>query len=118
MIGFISKFKQNYKLRKQNALDLIPKALVKHSVDEIGRVTLHVKRFKIKSLNRLFNKADHFNVKLDATGSKVWLSIDGIRNIDQITISIAGEDLSFDETASRVTTFITDLYKKDLVGFD
>jgi len=118
MISFFSKFKQNNKLRKQNALDLIPKVLVKHSIDAGGKVTLHVLRFKYRSLSKLFNKSEYFNVKFDEMGSQTWLLIDGKRNIEQISTALAGNDQPFDETARRVTTFLTDLYRKDLVLID
>lgn len=112
-----NNFLKNRKLSKVNALDLIPQQLVEYKLDDKNLVILLVLRFRSRFLNHLFNKSDYFNVRLDELGSKTWLLIDGKKNIEQICNQLSIDTMSFDEATIRVTTFITDLYRKELVTF-
>jgi hypothetical protein len=117
MSNFFIKYKKNRKLQKINAIELIPVTKVQFTIQEEGKVTLHVKRFWIDGLNNLFNKSEHFNIKLDELGSKTWLLMDGQRNIEHIATKLAENKLPLDETINRVVSFLTDLYRKDFIDF-
>jgi hypothetical protein len=65
----------------------------------------------------LFNKSEYFSVRLDEMGSKTWLLINGKDNIEQISQQLSTGEIANDDIMSRVTFFITELYRKDLVTF-
>lgn len=110
-------FLKNRKLRKANALDLIPVQLTGYSVDDSGCVSLQVLRFRHRFIHKMFNKSEFFTVKLDEMGSKTWLLINGKNNIAHISKQLSSDEETLDDLTLRVTSFITELYRKDLVMF-
>jgi hypothetical protein len=105
-------------LRKANALELIPVKLVKAANENIMPITLLIPRFRNRFMTKIINRSQYFTVSLDETGSKVWLLIDGKRNIQQITQELCSPEEPSDEWLKRVVGFVTSLYKKDLVKLE
>ena len=116
MITIFKRFKKNRLLKKCNALDLIPIALVDGETSENGNFQLLVKRFEISFFKNIFRKTEYFNVKLDATGSKTWKLIDGKKTIAEIVSILESESNSNENFPERVVAFITDLFRKELVN--
>jgi hypothetical protein len=80
-------FKRRNILKSANALDLIPVPSVKYELTENNLVKLIVPRFQNTLLKKLFigrKLKPEFKVTLDEIGSRVWLAIDGHRNIEAI----------------------------------
>ncbi|HEY9125113.1 MAG TPA: PqqD family protein [Bacteroidales bacterium] len=105
-------------LRKANALELIPVKLVNAKDENIMPITLLVPRFNNRFLTGIIRRPEHFTVRLDETGSKVWLLIDGKRNVFEITQHLCAPNEPSDEWFRRVAEFVTSLYKKDLVKLE
>lgn len=105
-------------LRKANALELVPIKLVNAEDDNIMPITLLVPRFKSCFLTSIINRSAHFTVRLDETGSKVWLLMDGKRTVLEIAQQLCSPDEPTDEWLQRVVSFVTSLYKKDLVKLE
>jgi hypothetical protein len=123
-IFMIKKFFENKKLKRTNALELVPVALVTFETVEESQIQLLVPRFKQKWLQNIFlgkRKSPDFRVKLDVLGSQVWRLINNERSVEEIIqISIdthSANSSSFENAEGRITAFITDLYRKDLITF-
>jgi len=74
-----------------NLLDLVPRRIVEHEIDEARLVTVLMPRFKNRLLKRLFesrHKSPFIRINLDEIGSEVWLLCDGRRNIGEIAVSM------------------------------
>lgn len=92
-----------------------------HQVQENGRVTLIVPKFKNPTLRQWLiprGKSDHFRIHLDELGSATWLSIDGNRTVEEICRYLdqeMGEKIHPVEV--RVTKFLTLLYDQRYISF-
>lgn len=82
---------------------------------------LLVPRFKKKWLYTLFvpkRKGKEYRVKLDELGSKVWLAIDGEKNVETICqlvcLNLPEKPDNFEQ---RVTGFLTLLFDRDFISF-
>jgi hypothetical protein len=111
------------KLQPRNLLELIPKRLVSHELEEgTGKVVLLVPRFRNRLARRLFgglNRDPNFRLRLDEIGAFVWLAIDGRKTAADIAAAARqhfGERV--EPAAERVGLFLRDLSRKDLVAFD
>ena len=113
-----NKFTDKIALRKANALELIPVKLVNAEDENTMPITLLVPRFNNRFLTNIINRSAHFTVRLDETGSKVWILMDGKRTILEITQQLCSPDEPTDEWQQRVVSFVTSLYKKDLVKLE
>jgi hypothetical protein len=70
-----------------NLLELVPRRIAEHTIDESGIVTVLMPRFRNRLMKRLFDprgKNPHIRIKLDDIGSEVWLLCDGARNVGEI----------------------------------
>ena len=70
-----------------NLLDLVPRRIVEHEIDEARLVTVLMPRFTNRFMQRLLvprYRSRHIKIKLDEIGSEVWLLCDGTRNVGQI----------------------------------
>lgn len=70
-----------------NLLDLVPRRIVEHEIDEARIVTVLMPRFTNRFIRRLLvprYRSPHIKIKLDEIGSEVWLLCDGARNIGEI----------------------------------
>lgn len=73
--------------REINLLDLVPRPIIRHEVNDEGVVTLLAPRFKSRILRRWLLprlKRPFFKVELDDIGSSLWLLCDGERNVKEI----------------------------------
>lgn len=123
-----SKLKAMVFSRKKqiNYLSLVPVGVVKEFTEENGRITLLIPKFKHPFFQRFFipkHKSPHFRIHLDELGSLVWKQIDGKKNVEQICSGLAGSinpDSIPDEgqLESRVTKFLTELYKNRFVKLE
>ena len=71
-----------------NLLDLVPRRIVEHEIDEAHLVTVLMPRFKNRFMKRLFeprHKSPFIKINLDEIGSEVWLLCDGARTIGEIS---------------------------------
>lgn len=105
-------------LMNVNVLDLVPVGKVKHFVNESGKVDLLVPKFKNDKFARWFIpswKSPYITMHLDDHGSKVWLGINGEKNVQEICKELAGQ--TGDDITERVGRFITDLYSNGCVSF-
>jgi hypothetical protein len=70
-----------------NLLDLVPRRIVEHEIDEARFVAILMPRFRNRVMKRLFeprHKSPFIKIKLDEIGSEVWLLCDGTRNVGEI----------------------------------
>jgi hypothetical protein len=71
-----------------NLLDLIPRRIAEHEIDESRIVTVLMPRFRNRIMKRLFeprHKSPYVRIKLDEIGSEVWLLCDGARTVGEIS---------------------------------
>lgn len=107
-------------LKKTNAFDLVPVRRCEHKLEEDGNVTVMVPKFKNPKVARfmLARKSNFISMHLDAQGSYVWLQIDGMKNILQI--SEAAQDYfgdTFEQAGVRVNKFMSRLYEERYITF-
>jgi hypothetical protein len=70
-----------------NLLDLVPRRIVEHEIDEARIVTVLMPRFRNRFMQRWLvprYRSQHIKIKLDEIGSEVWLLCDGTRNVGGI----------------------------------
>ena len=118
-------FFQRRKILKQaNYLDLTPLRIFDHELREDGKVTILLPRFKNELAKRMLKprrKSDHIHIKLDETGSAIWLMIDGKLRVQEICEQM--KNLYQDkmqppeETETRVTQFLSLLYQQRYISF-
>lgn len=107
---------------KKNYLDKIPvhSAKISHTADKNGLVTLQIKNNGTVNFiaQKLLKKPQTSYIHLDETGSFVWLSIDGNRNIYNIASLV---DEKFGNKSyplyERVASFFMILDKNDLISW-
>lgn len=117
----ISTFIKNRKLKKINALELVPIKLVESETVENELIKLIVPRFNKRWLSKIFigkYKSEYFKISLDAIGTKAWLLIDNKKNVMELIESFNQLNIiPVEETQDRILAFITELYRKDLITF-
>ncbi|MEI6455343.1 MAG: PqqD family peptide modification chaperone [bacterium] len=120
-MNFVEKRKL---LKESNFLELTPVKVMAHEIREEGLVNILMPRFKNIYLSRMFQprrKEKVIKIKLDASGSKVWLKIDGITKVSEICEHLAAENpslfTSVPETETRVTRFLSMLYLQRYITF-
>jgi hypothetical protein len=111
-------------LKETNFLDLTPLRVMTHEIRENGLVNVLMPRFKNIYLSRMFqprHKDKLIKIKLDASGSAVWLMTDGNKKVSEICIRLAEENPSiftnYSETETRVTKFLSMLYLQRYITF-
>ena len=74
-----------------NLLELVPRRIVEHEVDEARIVTVLMPRFKNRLLKRLLvprHRSPFIKIKLDEFGSEVWFLCDGARTVGDIAAAL------------------------------
>ncbi|MFA4948495.1 MAG: PqqD family protein [Candidatus Krumholzibacteriia bacterium] len=72
-----------------NLLDLVPRRIAEHEIDEARIVTVLMPRFRNRLMKHLFeprHRNPYINIKLDDIGSEIWLLCDGTRNVGEIAV--------------------------------
>jgi hypothetical protein len=113
-------FERRKILKSTNAFDLVPVRTCEHETAEDGKVTVLVPKFKNPRVAKfmLGRKKNHIYIHLDEFGSFVWLNIDGIRNIRDISQNMQssfGDD--FAQAGERVNKFMSRLYQERYINF-
>jgi hypothetical protein len=117
-------FQRRKILKKANYLDLTPVRIYDHELREDGKVNVLLPRFKSNIARRMLKppkKSDHIQIKLDETGSAIWLMIDGYLRVHEICEkmkTLYPEKMQpVEETESRVTQFLSLLYQQRYISF-
>ncbi|NJK97476.1 MAG: PqqD family protein [Bacteroidales bacterium] len=111
------------KKKNNNILDMIPFRVVENFTENNGLVTLNLPRFKSPAFSKWVlpkGKSPYIEVKLDKNGSRVWLQINGNRNLQQICDIIRtalSEGQEIPDLEERTAKFITELYKSRFIKF-
>lgn len=113
-------FERRKILKKTNALDLIPVTRCGHQIEESGKVTILVPKFRNEKVSKfMLGKRSRFiYIHLDDIGTFTWLQIDGHRSIAAIAQAMRehfGEDLKAPE--ERVNKFMSRLYQERYITF-
>lgn len=117
----VGYFRQKRILSNANFLDLTPVTRHKHEEEGDGTIRLLIPRFTGALLGRwLQRKARHpyMTLSLDEYGTATWLLCDGqhtVRDICRRMKDRFGEKVHPAE--DRITTFLSQLYKKKLITF-
>ncbi len=114
-------FQRRKILKKLNYLEATPIRKFEHIIEENGKVTVLIPKFKKEFMRNYFvprNKSKNINLKLDEFGSETWLLIDGNTNVQQICSNLVekfGERILPAE--ERVTKYMTMMYENRLISF-
>lgn len=111
-------FQRRKILRSTSLLDLVPVPLVSHEQNESGKVELLVPKFRNEKFARWFiprRRTVHYRIKLDETGSRVWLQLDGVKTFETLLqqLTLPGET-DFEE---RLGKFFTLMYDNGYITF-
>ena len=102
-------------------MDLIPVRLVQYEIAENERIKLIVPRFKNRVLINIFTGkriSKNFRITLDAIGSKIWIAIDGIESVEEISKKFNYSGEKKDDFDQQLTAFITKLYREGFITFN
>jgi hypothetical protein len=117
-------FRRRKILKKANYLDLTPLRLMDHRLRDDGKVNVLLPRFKSrlgKALLQPAGKSQEIEIKLDETGSVIWLMIDGMLNVHEICTRLEEQMPEkftvHGETEKRVTEFLSLLYQQRYITF-
>lgn len=105
-----------------NLLELIPVRSFEFVVQDDGKVTLLIPKFRGKILSKYLQpyiKRKFYKVKLDTLGSFVWNHCDGKSSVNDIAAKMRKQFGDEAEPADdRVAKFIQHLYRGDCVKFN
>ena len=105
-----------------NYLELTPKRTYDHEVEDSGKVSVLVPKFKNKFLVNFLAprlKMPYIKAKLDDFGSLTWIEMDGTKNvqsISQLLIDKFGDEVQ--QVNERLTKFLTQLYQYNFITFN
>jgi hypothetical protein len=105
-------------LRNLNLLDLIPAGLVDHVMDPDGKAELLVPKFRNEKFARWFIpgwKSRFYKLHLDENGTRVWLSMNGLKSVMEICNELNGP-IGQDAT-DRISSYFLELYQAGCVDF-
>lgn len=107
-----------------NYLDMVPIRKVEEYIEEEGKITLLIPKFKKEWMRRWFipaRRSKHFRIHLDELGSEVWQYIDGKTDVHGLCQHVSDylernqkQEAHLEE---RVTTFLNQLYKNRFIVF-
>jgi hypothetical protein len=104
-----------------NLLELIPVRNFEYVVQDDGKVTLLIPKFRGKILGKYLQpyiKRKYYKVKLDILGSFVWNHCDGRSSVNEIVAKMKTQFGDEAEPADdRVAKFLRHLYRADCVKF-
>jgi hypothetical protein len=117
-------FRRRQILKRANYLDLTPVRVLEHVIRDDGGVSLLMPRFRNRVAAQLLQppaKDRFIHIRLDRFGSQTWQLIDGVSQVRAICTALEdqhpGEFTNPDETAERVSGFLTLLYQQRYVTF-
>jgi hypothetical protein len=111
-------FQRRKILKKLNYLEATPIRLCGHRVEEDGKVTIVVPKFRNQSFNNWFvgrRRSKNFNIHLDREGTDTWLLIDGKKTTGEICSELTEKGM--DSPEERATKFLTTLYEQRYITF-
>jgi len=110
-------FRRRKILKQLNFLDVTPVRICDQRVEEDGKITLVVPKFKNPKFNEWFlgRRPKNFEIHLDKAGSQTWEFIDGKRNVSEICELLEKDHV--EESVERVTKFMTLLYEQRYITF-
>jgi len=113
-------FERRKIFKKANYMDLHPVIKFEYTLDDNSLVTINIPRFKLLFFQKMILKkrSKYIYLKLDNLGSKVWLEIDGKKNVYEICSILKdrlGEELT--QAEERVTKFLSILYNNRHISF-
>ncbi len=105
--------------QSKNYLDYIPvkDPEIQYHTDEKGIVTLEIewKGFYHRIAQRFFHRPRVSDIKLDAYGSFVWLIIDDISDVHQISKKLDEKFPGMEKSLSRLIKFLEILHDNHLI---
>ena len=105
-----------------NYLELTPHHLFDHVIEENGKVSVMIPRFTNKLLVKTLSpmlKSPFVKTKFDEFGSQVWLEIDGMKKVQDISVSLRQKfGQKIEPVEERLTRFLTQLYNYKFVSFN
>ena len=114
-------FQRRKILKNIDFLELIPVRMHEHTIDDEGKVSLIVPKFKNKKLAKFCipaAKSEIFSIKLDKLGTAAWLQIDGNKNVKDICEDLQKEmDKEIEPVEERVGKFLSVLYDQRYITF-
>jgi hypothetical protein len=117
-------FQRRKILKSVNYLDLVPVRTMEYRPAEEGKIDILLPRFKNnfwREAYRKSRKGEYIYIHLDPQGSAIWLAIDGRKNVNalctEVNILHPGLFQPADETAARVTQFLSLLYQQRYITF-
>jgi hypothetical protein len=113
-------FQRRKILRRLNTLDVTPVRCCGHEIDGDSHVIVVVPKFRKEWINEFFlgRKPRNFRVKLDKSGTAIWLLINGSRTVDEICKELVqqlGDEVQ--PVEERVSKFISVLYEQRYITF-
>lgn len=104
-----------------NYLELTPKRIYEHIVEDFGKVSVLVPKFKNKILVNFLMprlKSPYIKAKLDDFGSLTWLEMDGNKKVSDISQALTNKfGDKVQPVNERLTKFLTQLYKYNFITF-
>ena len=118
----ISKVRMAFSMKKknsQNYLDYIPvrNPEVEYETSENGKVTLYIewKGFYHKIAQKFFHRPRVSDIKMDDYGSFVWLSIDDVKDVHQLSKELDQKYPKMEKSLSRLIKFLEILRDNHLI---
>lgn len=114
-------FERRRVLRSSNFLDLTPLRQFQHETAQNGTVVVLIPKFKGWLSSRILQplvRHPYIRLSLDKPGSATWLLCDGRNNVKSICNKLEahfGDQVR--PVRDRVTTFISQLYKDNIITF-
>lgn len=107
------------KKNSKNYLDFIPvkNPEIESTTDEHNHVTVFIewKGFYHKVAQKFFRRPRVSDIKLDELGSFVWLSIDGTKDVHQISRELDARFPKMEKSLSRLIKFLEILHDNHLI---
>lgn len=107
------------KKNDNNYLDYIPvkNPEIEYEEDENGKVTVYIewKGFYHRIAQKFFRRPRVSDVKLDNYGSFVWLAIDDIKDVHQLSKELDAQFPKMEKSLSRLIKFLEILHDNHLI---
>ena len=104
---------------QRNYLDFVPvkNPDIEYQTDESGIVTLFVEwtRFYHRIAQKFFHRPRVSDIRLDAYGSFVWLSIDNSSDVHQLSKTLDAEYPDMEKSLSRLIKFLEILHDNHMI---
>ena len=111
-------------MKKTNYLDLTPVTMMDHRMAEETKADILVPRFRKgfwREVYRQSKKGEYIYIHLDATGTAIWLMIDGNLKVHDICKKMnekfPGLFRQAGDAEKRVTQFLSLLYQQRYITF-